>query len=395
MRNRAACVCGGVRALAATALSTLAGTAVAQPQVLTVTPAADTTILVNNLAPSFDLSNGKGPIFCGRTYTRADIVQRGLVRFDLSQIPPGSTITSAALTLSLIRGGSGASSPTVELHRLLASWGEGESEASGGSGANSLPGDANWHKRFYPDVSWANEGGDFDTAVSSSRGVSRTGGPMTWASTTRMVSDVTGWVNNPGTNFGWLIRNNESARGTARQFASRESTSGGTRPSLRIEYVPCVAAVLSGSGSASICPSGSASFSTTATGTGPFAFAWRKGTTAVATRPGVTITTSPDGKSCTLTFASAALTDAGRGAGGYSCVVTSPCGSVSSTTWDLAVCAGDFNCDGAVDFFDYDAFVTCFEGQGCPAGKTADFNADTAVDFFDFDDFVLAFESPC
>ncbi len=58
-------------------------------------------------------------------------------------------------------------------------------------------------------------------------------------------------------------------------------------------------------------------------------------------------------------------------------------------------CPADFNGDTAVDFFDYDDFVTCFEGGACPPGKTADFNNDTAVDFFDYDDFVNAFETPC
>lgn len=58
-------------------------------------------------------------------------------------------------------------------------------------------------------------------------------------------------------------------------------------------------------------------------------------------------------------------------------------------------CPADFDRDGAVDFFDYDAFVRCFIGEGCPAGQNADFNNDTTVDFFDFDDFVVAFETPC
>ncbi len=57
--------------------------------------------------------------------------------------------------------------------------------------------------------------------------------------------------------------------------------------------------------------------------------------------------------------------------------------------------ASDFNGDGAVDFFDYDEFVTCFEGGVCPPGKTADFNNDTSVDFFDYDEFVAAYEIGC
>jgi hypothetical protein len=58
-------------------------------------------------------------------------------------------------------------------------------------------------------------------------------------------------------------------------------------------------------------------------------------------------------------------------------------------------CPADFNLDGAVDFFDYDDFVLCFEGVACPAGRDADFNEDGSVDFFDYDDFVAAFNRPC
>ncbi len=59
-------------------------------------------------------------------------------------------------------------------------------------------------------------------------------------------------------------------------------------------------------------------------------------------------------------------------------------------------CPVDFNCDGFVDFFDYDDFVAAFEGGPPPACRAdADFNGDGFVDFFDYDDFVAAFESGC
>ncbi|MEK6703586.1 MAG: hypothetical protein AABZ53_15095 [Planctomycetota bacterium] len=60
-----------------------------------------------------------------------------------------------------------------------------------------------------------------------------------------------------------------------------------------------------------------------------------------------------------------------------------------------APCAADFDSDGTVDFFDYDAFVNCFEGASCPPGTSADFDADGTVDFFDYDAFVIAFEAGC
>ncbi|XVJ58782.1 MAG: hypothetical protein HEQ23_05020 [Tepidisphaera sp.] len=48
----------------------------------------------------------------------------------------------------------------------------------------------------------------------------------------------------------------------------------------------------------------------------------------------------------------------------------------------------DFNGDGFVDFFDYDAFVGAFES----GGEGADFNMDCFIDFFDYDAFVEAFQ---
>lgn len=70
-----------------------------------------------------------------------------------------------------------------------------------------------------------------------------------------------------------------------------------------------------------------------------------------------------------------------------------PIGAVRLTP--IVACPPDFNSDGFVDFFDYDAFVGCFESGDCPAGRTADFNNDDFVDFFDYDAFVQAFEAGC
>ncbi|MEK6703390.1 MAG: hypothetical protein AABZ53_14105 [Planctomycetota bacterium] len=62
---------------------------------------------------------------------------------------------------------------------------------------------------------------------------------------------------------------------------------------------------------------------------------------------------------------------------------------------NFSLCPADFDGDGTVDFFDYDAFVQCFEGLTCPPGHDADFDYDGTVDFFDYDAFVVAFETPC
>jgi hypothetical protein len=60
-----------------------------------------------------------------------------------------------------------------------------------------------------------------------------------------------------------------------------------------------------------------------------------------------------------------------------------------------ASCLADFNGDGFIDFSDFDSYVSCFEGSGCPSGTSADFNSDGFVDFTDFDAFVSAFERGC
>lgn len=73
-------------------------------------------------------------------------------------------------------------------------------------------------------------------------------------------------------------------------------------------------------------------------------------------------------------------------------------GSVAATNFAILrppAIPADFNGDGFVDGFDYDAYVACFEGEPCPSGKSADFTDDGFVDGFDYDAFVEAFETAC
>lgn len=70
-------------------------------------------------------------------------------------------------------------------------------------------------------------------------------------------------------------------------------------------------------------------------------------------------------------------------------------GIVNAAASGSPACPADFNGDGFSDFFDFDAFVVCFEGEGCPACATADMDGDGFVDFFDFDAFVAIFDQGC
>lgn len=64
-------------------------------------------------------------------------------------------------------------------------------------------------------------------------------------------------------------------------------------------------------------------------------------------------------------------------------------------TFTAPGCVADFNFDGFIDFFDYDAYVLCFETLECPPGRDPDFNGDGFIDLFDYDEFVGLFETGC
>lgn len=186
-----------------------------------------------------ELSNGAGPtMFAGRTLQGSPDIRRALVAFDVAgSIPSGSVITAARLRLFMSATVSGAQS--VTLHRVTASWGEGISNAgpSGGMGAISEPGDATWVHRFFDTTTWGSPGGTFVAAASAT--VPVVGFNFyTWGSTAQTVADVQGWLTSPATNFGWLLRGNESAAGTAKRFDTRENGTVGNRPILIVDYTP-------------------------------------------------------------------------------------------------------------------------------------------------------------
>src|SRR5438045_4634901 len=121
----------------------------------------------------------------------------------------------------------------VELHKLLADWGEGTSVAPGeeGDGAPATTNDATWRHRFFDTIFWTTEGGDFSATVSASQSVGAIG-VYTWSSP-QMTADAQSWLDNPATNFGWLVLGDESGSATAKRFDTRESTNP---PVLTIQY---------------------------------------------------------------------------------------------------------------------------------------------------------------
>lgn len=185
------------------------------------------------------LSNGAGEHFFAGLNLSGQ-TRRGLVHFDLTGVPPGSTIHSVVLTLNMSRTLVG---PTpVSLHRLLSDWGEGASDAPDeeGMGAPAEPGDATWLHTFFDTSFWATEGGDFEPAASATTMVGAEGS-YSWGTTAGMEADVSTWVDDPSQNFGWLVMGDEGKPPTAKRFDTREIQALGTLgPQLVVDFTPPV-----------------------------------------------------------------------------------------------------------------------------------------------------------
>ena len=193
--------------LIATGLGSIAPS-VAIADIVNINPSKDNT-LYEFVPEDGDLSNALGlHFFAGETGMGE--LRRGVLAFDIAgSVPAHSIITSVTLTLNMSRT-SDITARTVELHKLLADWGEGTSQASGdeGQGAPATPDDATWRHRFFDTIFWATQGGDFSGTVSASQSVGDLG-VYTWSSS-QMVADVQSWLNNRATNFGWLVLGDES-----------------------------------------------------------------------------------------------------------------------------------------------------------------------------------------
>ncbi len=200
-----------------------------------LSPVADTSLFEanpdNNLGAYTNLPAGA---------TETGMRARALIRFDLTDaIPAGGTITSVSLTVTVVRTPStgGAGSP-FELRRLFQNWGEGN-KGRISTGVPASPGEATWNARFALTNLWSQPGGqasvDFSDTPSATTDV---GGPgsYTFSSTSTLVRDVQSWLDDPSSNFGWILMSqSETVRGSARRFASREAPTG--MPVLNVDYV--------------------------------------------------------------------------------------------------------------------------------------------------------------
>jgi hypothetical protein len=210
----------------------------AQADVVQLVSSKDNTLIQS----SDPVSDGAGVHFFAGT-TIANSIRRGLIAFDIAgNIPAGSTVQSVRLQLHMSKtiGPEGS----FELHQVLADWGEGTSIGTRGEGggAPATVGDATWLNTFWDDSgsppTWANPGGDFRPDPSASASVEGVGF-YTFEASNTLVADVQFFLDNPQSNFGWvLVAQDETAIGYAKRFDTRENSNPSFRPQLTVEFTP-------------------------------------------------------------------------------------------------------------------------------------------------------------
>lgn len=152
-----------------------------------------------------------------------------LLKFDLSSIPAGATISAASLQLYL----EGLSSPgtlQVSLYRVSRAWVEGTQNGSGPS-----PNGATW-QTYNGSASWTSQGGDHDLGAAALTTVNSASGWYAWNATTL----VAGWLTNPATNNGMLLDAAGGGMGGSNTATFTSSDANGAaaaqRPKLTITY---------------------------------------------------------------------------------------------------------------------------------------------------------------
>lgn len=141
-------------------------------------------------------------------WTGASATRRGLVAFDLSSIPSGSTITSA--TLKLMTTSTYGNTRTIAAHRATSSWTEGT-------------------------VTWSNFAAAFNGTATATASVSWSGSHA--VRTFDVTTDVAAFVAGTSSNYGWLIKDNGEDNSQAYWgFGTKENGTSANRPVLTVVY---------------------------------------------------------------------------------------------------------------------------------------------------------------
>lgn len=211
-------------------LLTLALTAPAHAASIVLSSGKDNTLYEST---DGSLSNGAGNhLFAGTNgFSGGFRVMRSVLAFDLSPIPDNARVDSVQLLLDVNTPMGNAG--TVQVHRATQDWGEGSSVADmgEGGGAASSAGDASWIHTFFDGSLWTTPGGDFDAAFSDSLDISGNGTAS--FDSGQLAADVQAWLDDPATNFGWLLKRSDES-GAPLRFGSFDNSSA--PPRLAVDY---------------------------------------------------------------------------------------------------------------------------------------------------------------
>jgi hypothetical protein len=191
---------------------------------VTLVPASDTFINVDSS------SNSASAELTTYTWPAGSAANAILMKFDLSVIPAGAVIQSAALNLYLLDSDSNASYPLYNLTlNAVINHNPNLLMATGYTydGTNSWTPNALAYDNIplaQADISVA-----YDTAA-----INKTTGFKAW-NATQLVKD---WLSTPSTNYGLMINSDRNAPvDTYRNFASFKNSTAGMRPYMTVTYV--------------------------------------------------------------------------------------------------------------------------------------------------------------
>jgi autotransporter-associated beta strand protein len=246
-------------------------------------------------------SGGRNQILAGKNSGSG--IFRTLLAFDLSGIPEGAVVRSAALDLWTAdeAGTAGGTLSCVELRKLTTPFTEGSGISTSGTNADTTSG-ANWTRRSdsASNLPWNNDGGNAGSDLLATYPFWTTGdlnATRTFASTPELTNAVNSGLAEGTVHF--VIRaSSPDETGTSNAFTrihSDDSTDITRRPALRLGFTANPAPVIA-TGSA---PSAQAGIAVNLSGTVTNATSsiWRK-----LSGPGYVVFANPSSPSTTATF---------------------------------------------------------------------------------------------
>jgi hypothetical protein len=220
----------GVHTLVAVARDSAGNTTVSTPVGVTVTNTSATIVLVpqDTFLGLDSTAQATNPVLAAYTWPDNRLANAIVLKFDLSPLPAGATVSDATLQLALVESDTAPEiTYAVAAHKIV-----GRNPVIAAATGYTADGTTAWTPNTCcsGDVPLAQA--DISPAYDT-RAVDKAPGYKVW-SLTAMVQE---WAANPGSNFGLLLNSDASRPADRyRYFASMEDADPARRPYLRITY---------------------------------------------------------------------------------------------------------------------------------------------------------------